>query len=189
MARRALGDLVGTGDDLPFRGSRSRGLPPWPLLRLFAFPLRLFPAAAAERHPERCRDHRADHQEHEGAKQDAARAVPSAPTLVRDERRGLTGLRRLSLLRRLLSLACLLSAAGGRGLWLPVLDEALEDPDLNRGLSGMYSLLAALVPEVGICGRYSSPAEAPNADEASTSEAVSASTSAARAPRFLEFGW
>lgn len=82
------------------------------------------------------------------------------------------------------SAACGLLAA--RRVRLPVvLRESFEIPGLSAALSGQYSLPELLAPALGSFGRYSSPADAAYAEEASTSEALSASASVASVPRLV----
>jgi hypothetical protein len=53
-------------------------------------------------------------------------------------------------------------------------EEAPEGRDWSADLSMPYTLSTLLAPAVGSFGRYSSPADAANADEASASDAISA---------------
>jgi hypothetical protein len=86
------------------------------------------------------------------------------------------------------SRACAPLLAAG-SVWLPVLGEFLEAPgeapEPRADLSILYSLPELPAPEAGSFGRYSSPADAANADEANASDAVSASARVAWNPRFV----
>jgi hypothetical protein len=54
-----------------------------------------------------------------------------------------------------------------------VRDEEPDRPDWSADLSTPYSFPELLAPAVGSFGRYSSPADAANADDASASDAIS----------------
>jgi hypothetical protein len=83
------------------------------------------------------------------------------------------------------SRACAPPVLAAGSVWLPTLGEFREDPELRADLSILYSLPELLAPEAGSFGRYSSPADAANADEANASDAVNASARVAWNPRIV----